>query len=275
MFNPDIVLSVSIEIISSLFGSVFFFSFVLYGMQRVNKHLLVSNFGFRSLYSTAFIGTPIHELGHALLAVLFRHSVTNVKLFSPDPKTGVLGYVEHSYQNTAYQIIGCFFIGVAPLIFGAFCIYLANDIFFPRINNVFLSVDTSLMEGRASEVMTSIALFKMVSYDSLSSIGLALSDASIIDALWLYFVIAVSVHMGPSTADLRGAMPGIVALSVLIVILAIIFQSTVGDYLPVIREYILTGTKLLLVALYANILFMAGLLIIVGLKRAIMFFKRA
>lgn len=262
-----LVISFCIEVLSTLFGVVFAFSLILYGFQKLNKHLLVSQFGFRSLYPTAVIGTPIHELSHALLAALFRHEIGKIQLFAPDPKTGVLGFVQHGYRNTIYQICGCFFIGIAPLIVGAAVIFLANALFFPDVNSLFLAIDERAISGGFSTLFSSFIFFETVSLESLKGVLHALSEASIIDIIWLYLIIAVSVHMGPSTADLRNALPGVLALSVIIILLAIVFQSEISYHLLSIRECISVFTKILLIACYANVAFMVGILIAVCCKR--------
>jgi len=79
------------------------------------------------LYLFAWIGTACHELGHALFCVIFRHKITELKLFSPDTKTGTLGYVSHTYEpGSIYQTIGNFFIGIGPILLGSLAIYLTS-----------------------------------------------------------------------------------------------------------------------------------------------------
>ncbi len=268
-FNFPLVLSFCIEVLSSLFGVVFAFSLILYGLQKLNKHLLVTQFGFKSLYPTAVIGTPIHELSHAILAVFFRHEVAQVKLFAPDPKTGVLGYVQHGYRNTIYQICGCFFIGIAPLLMGAAVIFLANMVFFPEVNKLFLAINEKVISGGFSTLLSSFIFFEAVSIESFQGIWFALSDASFKDILWVYLIIAVSVHMGPSTADLRNALPGVLALSIIIILLAVIFQSEISYRLLSIREAIGIFTKILLIACYANLAYMGCIILAICVKKAL------
>jgi hypothetical protein len=72
-----------------------------------------------------WLGTSVHELSHAIFCFIFGHKIVDIKLFSPDPETGTLGYVEHSYnRRNIYQMIGNFFIGVGPVILGSAVIYL-------------------------------------------------------------------------------------------------------------------------------------------------------
>ena len=48
-----------------------------------------------------------------------------MKLFDPDPETGTLGYVQHTYESSSlYQMAGNFFIGIGPILLGSALIYL-------------------------------------------------------------------------------------------------------------------------------------------------------
>ncbi|MBQ2734520.1 MAG: hypothetical protein IJF33_01675, partial [Clostridia bacterium] len=48
---------------------------------------------------TATIGTPIHELGHALMCPLFGHKIKKMRLWLPTAQDGTYGFVEHSYSK--------------------------------------------------------------------------------------------------------------------------------------------------------------------------------
>ena len=66
---------------------------------------------------TGFIGTPVHELSHALMCVLFGHTITKMKLVNADRRSKTLGYVEHTYYKTnLYHQIGNYFIGISPIL---------------------------------------------------------------------------------------------------------------------------------------------------------------
>jgi hypothetical protein len=85
----------------------------LYKIQQIWCLLL----GRKAVYFTAWIGTPIHELSHTLVHLLFGHEVIKVVLFKPEPETGVLGYVTYKYDTSSIlHNVGCFFAGIAPLV---------------------------------------------------------------------------------------------------------------------------------------------------------------
>ncbi len=63
-----------------------------------------------------FLGIIIHELSHLLVALIFRHKITNFKLWQIGDD-GVLGYVNHTYNtHSFYQRLGNVFIGLAPML---------------------------------------------------------------------------------------------------------------------------------------------------------------
>ena len=66
-------------------------------------------------YATGVIGTPIHELGHAAMCLVFLHKIVDIKLFQIGDQDGTLGYVSHTYnRKNIWCVIGNYFIGVAP-----------------------------------------------------------------------------------------------------------------------------------------------------------------
>ena len=64
-------------------------------------------------YVTSIIGTPVHEMGHAVMCKLFFHRITAMRLWNPKPTNGVYGYVEHSYsRRNLWAKLGNLFIGM-------------------------------------------------------------------------------------------------------------------------------------------------------------------
>ncbi|MBI9075185.1 MAG: M50 family metallopeptidase [Desulfatibacillum sp.] len=80
-----------------------------------------------------WLGICIHELGHAIMCVIFGHRVETLRLFAPDASTRTLGYVKHSFNpHNPYQVIGNFFIALGPIILGTAVIWLAARYLLPR-----------------------------------------------------------------------------------------------------------------------------------------------
>lgn len=177
-------------------------------MQKAAVTLAIRYTGFRSIYPTAMIGTPIHELSHALFAVAFLHEIKSIKLFSPDKKTGVLGYVEHSHQASLYQKCGCFFIGIAPMFGGALAIYVINELFFPSMNQEIIQNTFSQSGKELSLVEAFLHYISLLNHD----FGHLLDNFGLKHIVWLFLVSSIALHMGPSRADLRNSVPGLISL---------------------------------------------------------------
>lgn len=77
------------------------------------------------LYLFAWLGTFVHECGHALFCIIFRHKIDEIKFFDPSGEES-LGHVNHSYNRKSfYQTSGNFFIGIGPIILGALTLWFA------------------------------------------------------------------------------------------------------------------------------------------------------
>jgi hypothetical protein len=124
--------------------------------------------------ATGFIGTPIHELGHAFMCLVFFHKIVDIKLYQIDDESGTLGYVSHTYnKRNIYHVIGNYFIGVAPIFCGGIVLYLLMKFLLPSsftavassIEGVVASQQYGLNMGIFSELIT-------VFFDMLSGIFL-------------------------------------------------------------------------------------------------------
>jgi hypothetical protein len=190
-----------------------------------------------------WIGTIVHELSHAFFCLVFGHKITEMKLFAPDPKTGVLGYVNHSYNpKSIYQVLGNFFIGISPIIFGTVIIcllcYLLLDLNLvnttsgsnfissdPGSWDAFLRLAGSLWHSSES------FLIAIYSWHNLSSWQLYVFT-------YLSFAVGSSITLSP--ADIRGAWKGFVVILVVLLVFNL-GTAWIGDFasdaLTKINEY--------------------------------------
>jgi hypothetical protein len=167
-----------------------------------------------------WLGTIVHELGHAVFCLIFGHKITAMKLFDPEPETGTLGYVEHSYNPAnLYQSVGNFFIGISPILLGVAIIYLLSY-FLLNINPFGLSNNFSPQ----SNIYTWDAFMKIMQTVWSSSVHLLqdvfswhnLSTWQLYAFTYLTFAIGSSIRLSPP--DIKGALKGFVVILVLIFI---------------------------------------------------------
>lgn len=131
-------------------------------------------------YSFAFALTPLHEISHLIMAIIFGHKINKVALFQLN-SSNTLGYVTHSWnKNSLYQSVGVFFIAVAPLIAATFITFI-------------------ILENAGINV-------KHVELD-LDSITYVLKRLS---ALEIAIISLVSFYCTPSNSDFKNSLKGLV-----------------------------------------------------------------
>jgi hypothetical protein len=178
-----------------------------------------------------WLGTVVHELGHAFFCLIFRHKITAMKLFDPDPETGTLGYVEHTYDSSnIYQLAGNFFIGIGPILLGTALIYILLFLLL-GLNpfNFVTNVDLAMPHIYSWGILTTIIqTFWTSSTGLISEIfsGNNLSTWQLYVFIYLAFVIGSSITLSPS--DIKGTLKG---LSVILILVFIFNLATVwaGD----------------------------------------------
>lgn len=161
-------------------------------------------------YATGVIGTPVHELSHALACVIFFHHIEEIKLFQIDDETGTLGYVKHSYnKRNVYQMIGNFFIGVAPILCGTAIIYLLIRFMLPTAYAE-IAQELSGMSAlqRAGDYSAWFLQILLLPWQMFKAVFGAFSAGFL---WWIFFLVAfcLSLHMNLSGADIKGALMGL------------------------------------------------------------------
>ncbi len=209
----DILISFLLQLALTV-GVIFLFGFLIACCNRA----FYRNFGRRArkvCYVTGFFGTPVHELSHALMCVLFAHRIVEIKLFQVSDSDGTLGYVSHTYnKRNVYQVIGNFFIGVAPIVVITALLYLVAYLLLPAMTADFFA---HIGQIDLSEGLTSVmgCLF--------SAIGVFFSYA-VQWQWWVFLLIGMllSLHMTLSGADIKGALGGLALVAVLLLIADIV-----------------------------------------------------
>lgn len=162
----------------------------------------VGNNSMAVYYATGFIGTPIHELSHALMCVIFGHKITEIKLFQIDSADGTLGYVKHSYNpRNVYQRIGNFFIGIAPVFVG---FIILTALFYAFLPKSFDACIASIASVKLSSGISGL-------FGILSDLLEILFDCFFQWQWWVFLALGslIALHMTLSKADWEGAKSGI------------------------------------------------------------------
>lgn len=206
----------------SLIGVIIVIGFILGYLESLTRTYWSRAFGRKGFLLTAWIGVPVHELGHAIMCLLFRHKIVATQFFPTDTSQGALGYVQHQYnQKSIYQRIGNFFIGIGPIISGITALILLMRYFVPASYSLF---NTNLETTVAS---TSINL-DMIQNMFLSTFFLLKSLFTMSNLLtpsfWLFLFIAIciSAHIALSKPDIKGSIDGVIVMFILLFLFNII-----------------------------------------------------
>ena len=258
-----IILSKTIIDLFRLFGSIIIFGFILYVLSSVTRRIFAKTLGSKTeVYITGWIGTPIHELSHALFCIIFRHKINDIKLFNS--KSDTIGYVLHSYDSRSwYQQMGNFFIGVAPIIIGTFIVYLLFMLLAPELkNNIFEMPNLKYKQMFNSEILSviyySVSNIFIYTYNIFMNIirnfAIYSPFKSITFWIFLYLSISIASHMELSPADISHAWKGIIvifALSLIIntflILIKVFLKLEIPDSVYIFINRILETYDMLLI----------------------------
>jgi hypothetical protein len=210
-----------------LLGLLFIFGFILYFLARFTRTTYVKTAGSTlDIFVTGWIGTPIHELGHALFCLVFRHRIVEMKLYSPNSEDGTLGFVSHTYDpKSTYQKIGNFFIGIGPILFGTLVLYALLYYLVPNTRDVFSSIESqgkTLISGVHGQFS---GIFKSLWGTTLNTLETLFKKSNFLEYkfwIFLYVSMCISSHMELSPPDIKGAWRGLVTLVLFFLVLNLI-----------------------------------------------------
>lgn len=270
---------VAFEIIGNLFVQlVFTVGFVmLYGglISLCNRCFYDACGGtaFGIVRLTGYIGTPVHEYSHALMCLLFGHTVKKIRVFGDTKRSKTLGYVEHTYyRKNLYQQMGNFFIGISPILAGGGVILLLVRLLTPAMFFDMTAetaiIRASFADGFGAEMLS--ALFR--------GIGSMLDRFFALDNFmdwrwWLCMVLSfsIAIHMEVSRSDIVSGLRGLGVISAMLlvadVILGLLFP---GALAAVTAACVAAGVFIALIMLIP-----AVFSLIIGAVSLIMIFLRA
>lgn len=208
---------ISLAEVAYLLGTIIVIGFVLGFLSKKSNGFLFRSVGRKGPYLTAIIGTPIHELGHAVMCLLFGHTIDSIKLLQFNDPNGTMGYVNHSWNpHNLYQRMGNFFIGVAPIFSGILAILFSMFFLVPDSFDVLMSY----LEKQAGN--TDASIFKdsfIVSMDLVQNLFSYGNLTSLWFWLFLFIGISVASHIDLSPSDIKGASSGLVTILIVVFLL--------------------------------------------------------
>nr|WP_297573672.1 hypothetical protein [uncultured Peptostreptococcus sp.] len=217
-----LVLSLEILVILSLLASIFSY------LGKKNTRYIYRCFGINGLLVTGLIGTVVHEFSHILFCLIFRHEIVDFSLFRPYKSRfdGVMGYVNHRCDKSSpYQMVGNFFIGIAPIIVGT-----ASMILFMRL---LLPDEFALIYQTFNKNMAYMSNINSIG-DSLNIyISIVLSIVHNLNpfighswpryAIFIYIMYSITSHMDLSKEDILNSRSGLFVFIVLTYLINLIF----------------------------------------------------
>ena len=255
-------------------GAVFLIGWL---MAKLNKTFYrLTGGGMAVCLATGALGTPIHELSHAAMCVVFRHKIHDIKLFQIGDEDGVLGYVTHSYNpKNIWAVIGNYFIGVAPIIGGSGVILLLISWLLP---NAYTEI-SSLLSGFADMQAGGLSggWLEGIGAVCLGMIAALFSNVSAGFAFWFFYIVAmcIALHVTLSGADIKGALPALPilagALLVINLVLGLIFPGAYVGFLSGINSF---GAYLMGLMCLSLVLSLSCIVILLIVRLIIGFFTR-
>jgi len=210
LFIKDLVLA-TLGQMASLFLGIFVFGLLIHFISQLTFKSLDKSFGSKGVYFVAWLGTPIHELGHALFCLIFFHKIDDIKFFKPDPVTGTLGYVYHKWNpRNPWHVLGNFFIGVGPVILGCAVLFAIFYFLIPDSSRVWDSINAGASEmDSTSPIVNYLSVFQG---SALAIISLIFTFSNLSGwQFWvfLYLSICVASNIRLSWADIKGSLSGL------------------------------------------------------------------
>jgi len=239
---------------ASLLAGVFLFGLLIHFISLITFRSIEKAFGSKGIYIVAWLGTPIHELGHAIFCVIFMHKIVEIKFFKPDPLTGTLGYVSHQWnRSNPWQVLGNLFIGIGPVILGSAVLFA---IFYFLIPDSSLAWDS--ISAKVNEIDNSCLIgsyFEVIWASALTIVKLIFTISNLTSwRFWVfcYLSICIASNIRLSLSDIKGSLSGLgclVLLFLLINFLGLVTGLGAEGLIPFLASSLGIAYSLLILAL--------------------------
>lgn len=240
--------------LAALFAGVLIFGLLIHIVSQLTFKSLQKALGMKGVYLVAWLGTPIHELGHMLFCIVFLHKILAVKFFEPDPVTGTLGYVKHTWNHkNPWHVLGNFFIGVGPVLLGCAALFALFYLLIPGSSEVWNTIVAGA--GGINDGYAISEYFSIFRESALSMTGAIFTIENLGHwQFWvfLYLAICVSSNVRLSWDDLKLTLRGtgcVVLPFLLINLIAMLLGRGGEEFFPITASSLGAVYSLFIIAL--------------------------
>ena len=225
-------------------------------------HLMGRRQGRAFWFATSWLGTPVHELGHALMCLVFGHRIERIRLF---PGRCGVAMVQHTYsRKNVYATMGNLFIGLGPIFTGLAVILAVLTLVYP------VSLGGFYAAGHASDAGALELLFDRM-WQLFRGLLLEATRPVWMRIVAIVVLFSVTLHVRLSMADIRGMLRGLPHYLVLCALFsAVIAIIGEGAYSAILGAFASFGGMVLMLF---GVIFLFALLqlVLVLLYRALAF----
>jgi hypothetical protein len=234
---------------ASLFAGIVVFGLLIHFISHLTFRSLERSFGRGGTYLVSWLGTPVHELGHVIFCIIFLHRIVEVKFFEPDPVTGTLGYVNHTWNKlNPWQLLGNFFIGIGPIILGCLVLFALFYFLIPDSSQAWNEIVAGAKSLNSDGTAGSYLTVMQNSAFTLVKLIFTISNLSTWQFwVFLYLSICIASNIRLSWSDLKISLTGLgcvilpfllgIVYSVLILALVMTVIGFVLTYIPAAAIY--------------------------------------
>lgn len=258
----EVFLSTIIQM-TVLFGPLLATGFLIAFLEKTSNKMLMRMFSFKAvIYSTGWLGTTVHESGHALFCLIFGHKITAFVPFRPEPNESggyTLGYVQHTSKGNIWNNVGYLFIGTGPIILGSTIIALLIRFLLPGGEGFFseLHSSASTLEPHFKDYFVMFWETVKITFHSVFWQNRWETFTSL--RFWVFWAVSsmISLHMSLSGPDLRSAWKGagIIAAILLMANIVLVLVGKTG-FTNYISTYLMLFAGILFVGVLLSLLTM-------------------
>ena len=244
-----LILSLEILFVLSLLASIFSF------LGKKNTFYIYNCFGMNGLVITGLIGTVVHEFSHMLFCLIFRHEIVEFSLFRPYKSRfdGVMGYFNHSCDRSSpYQMVGNFFIGIAPIIVGTGCMILFMRILLPEEFKATYQTFNQNMAymSNINSIGDSLNIYINIVIAIIHNLNPFIGHSWPRYIVFIYIMYSITSHMDLSKEDIINSRAGLLVFIILTYLINLIFIVLGIKYQILLLKVLISVFSFLTVGLF-------------------------